>query len=146
MATVGVLDVAAYILKKYKKNTLTAMKLQKLVYYCQAWSLVWDDKPLFREDVEAWANGPVVRKLFESHRGQYFVNDISKGDATKLNKNQIETIEAILKYYGNKDSFWLSNLTHTEDPWRNARKGIPDSSRGFNIISHADMAEYYSSL
>ena len=53
---VNVLDIAAYIL--CKQGAMTAMKLQKLVYYSQAWSLVWDDKPLFRERIEAWANGP----------------------------------------------------------------------------------------
>ena len=43
MATV--FDVARYILEKY--GPLSAMKLQKMVYYSQAWSLVWDDAPLF---------------------------------------------------------------------------------------------------
>ena len=55
---VSVLDVAAYILKKL--GSMTTMKLQKLVYYSQAWSLVWDEQSLFIESIEAWANGPVV--------------------------------------------------------------------------------------
>lgn len=50
MATV--FDVAAYILEK--KGEMTAWKLQKLVYYSQAWSLVWDQRPLFAERIEAW--------------------------------------------------------------------------------------------
>jgi hypothetical protein len=48
-------DVAAYILKQ--TGEITAMKLQKLVYYSQAWSLVWDEEPLFSERVEAWRMG-----------------------------------------------------------------------------------------
>ncbi|WP_375339284.1 Panacea domain-containing protein [Planktothricoides raciborskii] len=56
MATVY--DVAAYILTK--KHPLTAVKLQKLLYYAQAWALVWDKKPLFPERIEAWVNGPVL--------------------------------------------------------------------------------------
>lgn len=43
----NVSDVAAYILQKHGR--MTTMKLQKLVYYSQAWSLVWDEKPLFQE-------------------------------------------------------------------------------------------------
>ena len=43
MATV--FDVAAYILAK--RGEMTAWKLQKLVYYSQAWSLVWDQRPIF---------------------------------------------------------------------------------------------------
>ncbi|HSX11345.1 MAG TPA: type II toxin-antitoxin system antitoxin SocA domain-containing protein, partial [Chlamydiales bacterium] len=65
---VSVLDVAAYILEKQPKNEpITAWKLQKLVYYCQAWSLVWDEKPLFKEKILAWANGPVVKELYLRH-------------------------------------------------------------------------------
>src|SRR5258708_570857 len=63
MATVH--DVAAYILGKC--GPMTAMKLQKLVYYSQAWGLVWDERPLFAEQIEAWANGPVVRDLYDKH-------------------------------------------------------------------------------
>ena len=66
---VSVDDVAAYILSR--KGPMSAMKLQKLVYYCQAWSLVWDDAPLFREPIEAWANGPVCPPLWERHRGRF---------------------------------------------------------------------------
>jgi hypothetical protein len=35
-------DVAAYILSR--QGRMTAMKLQKLVYYSQAWSVVWDER------------------------------------------------------------------------------------------------------
>ena len=60
--TVKAIDVAAYILRK--QGTMPAMKLQKLVYYSQAWSLVWDDRPIFRDRIYAWANGPVIRNLY----------------------------------------------------------------------------------
>ena len=61
------LDVAAAILKR--TGPIPAMKLQKLVYYSQAWSLVWDDRPLFKDRIEAWANGPVIPNLYRAHRG-----------------------------------------------------------------------------
>src|SRR5687767_401361 len=75
-------DVAAYILMEH--GPLSAMKLQKLVYYSQAWSLVWDDRQLFREPVEAWANGPVVRELYERHRGQFELHEWPWGNAAVL--------------------------------------------------------------
>jgi hypothetical protein len=56
-----VFDVAAYILEK--KGEMSAWRLQKLVYYSQAWSLVWDERPLFDEPIQAWANGPVCLAL-----------------------------------------------------------------------------------
>ena len=141
---VSVFDIVKYILNKM--NPITAMKLQKLVYYCQAWSLVWDDKPLFREKIEAWANGPVVRELYEWHRGKYEIFNCPQGNISKLYNNQKDTISAVLDYYGDKPPLWLSDLTHMEDPWLNARKGLPDSMRGSNEITLASMEEYYTSL
>lgn len=136
-------DVAAYILQK--AGPMTAMKLQKLVYYSQAWSLVWDEKPLFREDIQAWANGPVVRELYDRHRGRFMVNSWN-GDSHKLSRDQKETINSVLEFYGKKPSQWLSDLTHQEDPWLDARRGLRPLARGDKVITHAAMAEYYGSL
>ena len=143
MATI--LDVAAYILKK--QGSMTAMKLQKLCYYSQAWNLVWDEKPIFRAPIEAWANGPVAPKLYREHRGEFRLSsgDIS-GDPSKLSKAEQETVDAVLKVYGKKSAQWLSALTHKENPWKNARKGLALNERGNTQISHASMAEYYGSL
>lgn len=139
------IDVAKYILEK--QGPMTAMKLQKLVYYCQAWSLVWDERPMFLEKIEAWANGPVVPELFDTHRGLFKVNsDNISGDPSSLDDTAKETIDAVLMYYGNKSSQWLSDLTHNEDPWKLARANIPPGERGQIEITHASMAEYYQSL
>ena len=69
------------------------MKLQKLVYYCQAWSLAWDDKPLFDEDFEAWANHPVCPELFKHHKGKVYIRSrfflmIVNGALTKSRKKR----------------------------------------------------------
>lgn len=141
---ISVFDVSAYIVKRLGK--MTAMKLQKLVYYCQAWSLVWDEKPLFREQIEAWANGPVVRELFAFHRGMFQISSVPIGNPDLLNNEQKETVEAVIDYYGDKPSQWLIDLTHMEDPWKKTRAGLPISVRSNRIISLEDMAEYYSSL
>ena len=140
----SVFDVVKFILRK--KCPLTAMKLQKLVYYCQSWSLVWDGRPLFKEKIRAWANGPVVRELYDWHRGHYQIYRVPRGDARKLNKTQKETICAVLDYYSDRSPQWLSDLTHMEDPWRKAREGLPDGCRGNSEITLASMEEYYSSL
>ena len=68
----NVFDVAAYVLQQ--KGPMTTWKLQKLVYYCQAWSLVREDEELFPEEIEAWANGPVVPLLYAKHRSEYKIN------------------------------------------------------------------------
>jgi uncharacterized phage-associated protein len=138
-------DVAAYILSR--RGRMSAMKLQKLLYYSQAWSLVWDDRPLFGARVEAWANGPVIPVIYREHRGKFLVGrDWPKGDPDALDDKAQETVDAVLKFYGDKDSLWLSNLSHQEAPWRDARKGFAPGERCENEITHAAMAEYYGSL
>lgn len=138
------LDVASNILAQ--KGTMTTMKLQKLVYYSQAWSLVWDEKPLFKNKIEAWASGPVVPTLYKAHKGRFIVSKIPGGDGRTLKGFQKGTIKAVLEYYGDKNSQWLSDLTHSEDPWIGARKGLSPGQRGNNVITHSAMMEYYSSL
>jgi uncharacterized phage-associated protein len=124
---------------------MTAMKLQKLVYYSQAWSLVWDDEPLFPERIEAWANGPVVYELYVRHRGVFKVFDWD-GDPRAFNDEQQNTIDSVLKFYGKMSSQELSNLTHQEEPWKDARRGMGSGERGNSEITLSSMAEYYSRL
>ena len=115
----NVFDTAKYILEKL--GEMSTMKLQKLCYYAQAWSLVWDDAPLFDEEFEAWANGPVCPELFY-------------------------TIDTVLEHYGNHNAQRLSQLTHMEDPWNEARKGVPIGVGCSNIITKESMAMYYGGL
>lgn len=122
------------------------MKLQKLVYYCQAWSLVWDEAPIFPEKIEAWANGPVVRELYEIHRGMFQVYDWKPGNPGNLTDSERDTIHRVLDYYGKMSSQDLSNLTHKEMPWRDARRGMSAEDRGNREISLASMHEYYQGL
>jgi uncharacterized phage-associated protein len=140
----NVFDVATYILEK--KAPITVMKLQKLVYYSQAWSLVWDEKPLFTQEIQAWRHGPVVAELYQAHKGQYQLDQLPDGNSNNLTDQEKETIDSVLETYGDKSSQWLSDLTHMESPWIDARKGLSLDSPSQNEITQASMMEYYSSL
>ena len=141
----NVFDVAKYILEK--KGPMSTMKLQKLCYYAQAWALVWDDKPLFEENFEAWANGPVCRELFLKTKGQYSVSaDDETGGDGDLSENQKDTIDQVLRHYGDQNAQWLSQLTHMEDPWNEAREGIPAGEGCNRLITKESMALYYGGL
>ena len=143
---VSAFDVASYIMGKISR--CTTMKLQKLLYYCQAWYLVWNERPLFSERIEAWANGPVIRELYQFHKGLYFIGigDIPLGNPDRLTENQKCDIDSVLDAYGGKSSQWLIDQTHRETPWQNARRGLAPSDRGHVEISLQEMADYYSSL
>ena len=146
MATV--FDVAKYIVDNC--GEMDTWKLQKLVYYSQAWSLVWDEQPLFDSKIEAWANGPVCKDLYERHKGMYTVGpstpiwDGANPDA--LTANERETIDVVIKDYSDKPGHWLRALTHLEDPWKQAREGIPLMERSNKEITHESMRLYYGSL
>ena len=141
----NILDVSAYILEQ--RGPMTAMKLQKLAYYSQCWSLGWDDRPLFDDRIEAWANGPVSPRLYAEHKGQFEVEhgDIA-GNPADIDAPAKETIDAVIKFYGDKSAQWLSDLTHSEAPWLDARAGLAPGERSSRCITPASMAEFYGSL
>lgn len=144
-------DVAKYILQRLAPDPagprVTAWKLQKLVYYAQAWSLVWDEKPLFPEPIQAWADGPVCPDLYRQHKGRMnlFEADI-EGDPSNLTDDEVDTIDAVLAHYGQRTGRYLSDLTHMERPWREARGDTPSGARSQTVIDHQVMVDYYGGL
>lgn len=142
----NVFDVAKYILEQ--QGRISTWKLQKLCYYSQAWSLAWTEEPLFPEDFEAWSNGPVCPELFYVHRGKFVVGpeDISKGDATSLNADQVDTVDRVLEHYGDWEPFALREQTHAERPWKDARGDLPEGIPSQTVITKESMGEYYGAL
>lgn len=140
-------DVAEYIL--IHRGPMTAMKVQKLCYYSQAWHLVWDEEPLFGERIEAWANGPVAPALYHLHRGRMSLaaGDL-RGDADTLSLSERGTVDEVLDFYGGMSAHQLSELTHLEAPWRDARAaaGLQPMDRGNAEITPVAMFEFYDSL
>src|ERR1035438_5619269 len=142
---VRVIDLAEYML--HRCGSMSAMNLQKLVYYSQVWALVWTERELFSDNIEAWANGPVVRALYNQHRGCFRVTKgFFKGDISRLSEDQRDVVDRVIKFYGSKDPQWLSNLTHLESPWKEAREGIPPGVSGHKVISKESIIDYYTSL
>lgn len=142
MATVH--DVVKFILRRCAP--VSAMKLQKLLYYSQAWQLAWEGKPLFRARIEAWANGPVIPEVYTHHRGSFTITEWPLGDYRNLTKDERETTDAVLNFYGDKSPLWLSELTHMEAPWKDARKGFRPGDRCGNEITRESMGRYYAEL
>lgn len=142
----NVFDTAKYIL--HQKGTMSTWKLQKLCYYSQAWSIAWTEEPLFDEDFEAWRNGPVCRELFYAHQGRFTVNecDIKAGSIENLKEGQRETIDIVVRDYGEMEPFALRELTHSEDPWIIARGGLPEEASCSTVITKESMGRYYGSL
>ncbi len=146
-----VFDVAECVLEtmrtlpEHAETRVTTWKLQKLVYYAQAWHLVWDEEPLFDEPIHAWAHGPVCPALYRRHKGVFTVSTV-RGKADRLNSDQQESVAVVVGHYGGLSGQELSDLTHSEPPWRDARKGLSPRDRGEREITHDALVEYYGAL
>jgi len=131
-------------------SLITNLKLQKLVYYAQAWSLALNNKELFSNDFEAWVHGPVLFDLYNNYRAQKW-NPISK--AVKLSdiESQLDAetkalLEDVAQVYFELDAYKLERLTHLEAPWLEARGSIAENEPCNNIISKTTMKSYYNGL
>jgi len=151
---VEAVDLAKYILAI--QGPMSHLKLQKLVYYVEAWHLVFQDKPLITEDFKAWVHGPVCLSLWHAAKDFSLLNGnigvkaagreaIIKRMESRLSKDQIELIKDVLKEYGDKPSHHLESLTHSERPWIEARGNLPPNEPSSAKIKKTTMKDYYRS-
>lgn len=142
----SVFDVAKYILHECGRTS--TWKLQKLCYYAQAWHLAWTGDALFSEDFEAWANDPVCPELFREHKGKFVIaeSELATGSADTLSEDEKESVDIVLKGYGDREPYDLREQSHSEPPWKDARRGAPDGTKSNALISKSSIGEYYGSL
>lgn len=127
--TKSVLDVAAYIFQRLRKlGPVEALKLQKLLYYCNAWSLAGRGYPLFQDEIQAWKHGPVIASIYPLHRGEVELRKWRVGCPEDLSQQDQELVDDIVDTYGGLSGWRLRNLTHQEAPWieawNEAQQGI----------------------
>lgn len=138
---ISIFDVARFFLSKIPMSHL---KLQKMCYYAQAWHLALFNRRLFNEAFQAWLHGPVSPKLYR-HYAQWKYYEISQYTGTiDLDTGIEDFLEMIFGIYGGYSGGQLEELTHSEDPWIQARDGADGYST--NIISDDSMAEYYKNM
>jgi len=117
-----------------ERGIANKVKLHKLLYYCQAWSLVWDGHALFDASFEAWPNGPVCADVWRAQQQ-------TPGPLTLAER---ETIDAVLTLYGKFNGTELTQLSHSELPWLAAREGLAPDARTDAVITTTAMHDFYS--
>jgi uncharacterized phage-associated protein len=120
------------------------MRLQKLVYYAQAWQLVFHNQPLFHDRIEAWREGPVTRVLQEVHRRRYRVTDWPLGNSANLTSQEVETIDWVVGKYSDLSAEALSRMSHMDSPWRVARGILPDDAPSSGEIPREEIRHFYA--
>lgn len=136
-------DVASVLIAR-NGPWVDAMRLQKLLYYVQAWHLAITDEPLFPEPIKAWRDGPVIPqvRIARSDQGTrraaaQKIDDIELDDLTS------DLIDLVSAAYGSMSGDELSALTHVEEPWKSARGNLPDDAPCQKRIDPALMAKFY---
>jgi uncharacterized phage-associated protein len=142
-------DIANWFLSHIDRDagdSITHLKLQKLLYYAQAWSMVLCNKSLFEEDFEAWSHGPVLPDIYQQYKHFGFEALPNSDWPNTIAPNAERMLEDVQKVYGEKSARYLEELTHQEMPWIEARNGLPLEVRCSNIISKESMFRFYSRM
>lgn len=137
-----IFDVSKYILEK--TGTISTMTLEKLNYYCLAWSLAWYNKAIFSNKFQAWKNGPVCRDLFDKHKHQRVISAECFDSAHVFSDEEKKIMDCVIAVYGSEDGEFLSALTHSEDPWKITRGDLSAGCNSEREIANELIRKSYS--
>jgi len=127
--------------------TITPLKLQKLLYYAQAWSLAFNDSKLFDESICAWIHGPVIQEVYHAFKVfGYQPLEHTPPTSKVFNLKELEVLNMVWDVYGKYDAKYLEALTHAEHPWKNARVGYSVQDKCEVEISVEMIETYYKSM
>lgn len=135
----NIIDLSRYVVNQFSAQSpagITPMKLQKILYYIKAWTLV-AKKQLVQADFLHWIYGPVNKQVYDYYK-KYGGNVISPDEREELKINEVEKnlIDFIVENYITFDAFTLSAMTHTEDPWKKTQNN--------DVISDELILIYYA--
>lgn len=140
--------VSDYLLYESRKRgeLLTNLKLQKLLYYADAWFLALKDRLLFEERFQAWVHGPVLVSeyhRFKDYQWRPIDCDVA---APELSDESKAHLDEITDLFGCETAVALELMTHREKPWIEARGGCADTDPCNNYISMETTRDFYRAL
>lgn len=135
-------DIAKYFVSLVDEeagDSISNLKLQKLLYYAQGAYLALHDEPLFPEPVKAWIHGPVVPQVYHEYKdfGAGAIA-VTKTDPYSYPVEVREVLDEVNSVYGQFTAGKLRSMTHNEPPWINT----PQSQ----TIPHNAMKEFFRTL
>ena len=150
---VNINSACDYIVLKVKQagESLNLLKLQKLLYYAQAWHLAFYGERLFVGKFQAWIHGPVNREIYDRFVGSKSLysevneEDIEAGfNIEAVPEEQRNHIDRVLEVYAKFRGSQLEEMSHGETPWIEARMGYRPTERCENEINEESMRRYYA--
>jgi uncharacterized phage-associated protein len=140
-------EVAKYFLSLTDEDagdTISNLKLQKLLYYAQGFHLALHGKPIFSDRIEAWRHGPVVRSVYGEY-ANYRDGSIpppENFDPKTIDEESRELLDEVYRIYGQYSAWRLRDMTHDEPPWKDAWQ----KDGGEQEISHKALKKYFITL
>ena len=132
------IQAATYLMKRYNdqfNEMITEMKLHKLLYFSQRESFIQLDSPMFDDKFQAWRYGPVIVKVRDLYKAG-LLNQMPSDDELKPFE---KVFNVVMTEYAPKDTWSLSDMTHAESSWKNARVGLNPSDLGSNDMDIEDI-------
>lgn len=146
--------LAKHVINKViaKGLSISHLKLQKLIYFINAWHLAYFDQPLVADDFEAWVHGPVSRKVWDHFKHESTLNDELDKRACESDferettDDQRDLVMNVINTYSCASPHALEDITHAEPMWIQARKGLHCYEPCDNKMDLQAIKEYYQSL
>ena len=143
-------SIANYFIKKASDDgeDITLMKLSKLVYIANGWSLAIYNSPLVSEPVQAWKFGPVIESLYHQFK-KYGNRPIDMlAIAEKIPDKDTETkllLDKVWELNKNHTAYQLSNWTHIKgSPWDQV--WVKTDGARDQVISNELIRKYFLQL
>lgn len=123
-------------------DIISNLKLQKLLYYLQGYHLAFFNQKLFDDDLHAWTYGPVVPDVYRRFKenGAMGISLDPSHKEIELSAEQEDLFAQVMREYGKFSAVKLMEMTHIEDPWKEAI----DSKE--HVINLDTMKSFFSKL
>jgi uncharacterized phage-associated protein len=135
---------------------VTNLSLQKIVFFCHAWSLAELKRPLVKHQFEAWQYGPVLQYLyrdFKSFESGAITSRAKKLDPVNGVGREVDysfdadveiLIRKVVQFYSSLTAGALVELSHVEGgPWHGIWNHEGKINPGMRI-EDAAISDYYS--
>lgn len=132
-------------LQEFEPELITHLRLQKLLYYVQAWHLAACDAPIFDEPIQAWIHGPVAVQAYPAFAdfGSDPIPPHRASNADALSHTERGFIQSVWGHYKQYSATQLCSMTHSEDPFIVARAGLPADQPSRAEIDRGRMRDYF---
>ncbi|MDD5410909.1 MAG: DUF4065 domain-containing protein [Methylobacter sp.] len=141
------IDVAKWFINAIDREageSISHLKVQKLLYFAEAWTQLVLDEDLFEEQIEAWAHGPVVPDVYYFFKGNSWDGLPPQELDTDFTPDVIDVLTQVLDIYGEFSAKTLEDMTHADAPWIEARGGVPAEARCSSIMEKPRIKVFFA--